>query len=160
MVTNNFLTAQFSLRLAYLPRKHRDAHCPSRVRPVVFQMCPACEPSSRSGRNTNGLRATAQLASAWHHLRFSLGAQGGVIVKSINALASHQISAALFEGDGRRSGFVIGAREIGFGAPKLCLCRKNPDTDFRPTETLHVGGVCGAVAATPQKKKKKRKKKK
>ncbi|CAB1418286.1 unnamed protein product [Pleuronectes platessa] len=34
---------------------------------------------------------------------FSLSALGGVIVKSINTLASHQISTPLFEGDGRCS---------------------------------------------------------
>lgn len=41
--------------------------------------------------------------TAWHHCFFLLSALGAVIVKSINTLASHQISTALFEGDGRCS---------------------------------------------------------
>lgn len=43
------------------------------------------------------------VSRAWNLLRLLLSALGGVIVESINTLASHQISAALFEGDGRCS---------------------------------------------------------
>ncbi|KAK1888615.1 SAFB-like transcription modulator [Dissostichus eleginoides] len=58
--------------------------------------------SDRQVLVTEGMDYSGQRVE-WHHHCLLLGALGGVIVKSINTLASHQISTVLFEGDGRCS---------------------------------------------------------